>query len=63
MVPALSLTMIAISGTAVLSVARQPFTATIAWISLGLAVAAGAVMTLVSEGRLGGDAAPDALRE
>jgi hypothetical protein len=63
MVPALSLTMIAISGITVLAVTRQPFSTSIAWISLALAGAAGVVMTLVSEGRLGGDAAPDAPRE
>jgi hypothetical protein len=62
-VPALSLTMIAISGITVLAVTRQPFSTTIAWVSLVIAGAAGAVMTLVSEGRLGGDAALDAPRE
>jgi hypothetical protein len=63
MVPALSLTMIAISGIAVLAITRQPFTLGIAWVSLALAGAAGVVMMLVAEGRLGSDAAPDAPRE
>ncbi|HEY7876355.1 MAG TPA: hypothetical protein VIG64_14665 [Actinomycetota bacterium] len=62
-VPALSLTMIAVSGIAVLAVVRQPFSTSIAWISLGLAVAAGVVMMLAAEGRLFGSAAPDAPRE
>jgi hypothetical protein len=63
MVPALALTMIAVSGITVLAVLREPFSTSIAWISLALAALAGLVMMLVAEGRLFGPATPDASRE
>ena len=50
MVPALSITMIAMSGILVLAVTRQPFTTVIAWASLGVALLVGAALLLVREG-------------
>ena len=59
MVPALSLTMIALSGILVLAVTRRPFTTVIAWAALGVAGLAGAALTAVHEGLLPGRS-PDA---
>lgn len=63
MVPALSLSMIALSGIVVLAVTRQPFSISLAWVSLALAALAGLVMMLVAEGRLFAGTAADAPRE
>lgn len=63
MVPALSVTMIALSGIVVLAVTRQPFTTIIAWASLAVAVLAGAALMLVREGLLPGRASDTAPRD
>jgi hypothetical protein len=57
MVPALSLTMIALSGIGVLAITRQPFSTVIAWVSLGIAALVGLVLMLANEGMLPGRAA------
>lgn len=63
LVPALSLTMIALSGIAVLAVTRQPFTTVVAWISLAVAALAGFVLMVAAEGGLPGRTATPAPRD
>jgi hypothetical protein len=48
MVPALALALLALIGIVVLAVARSPFSGTLAWVSLGLAVLLGAVLRVLS---------------
>jgi hypothetical protein len=51
LVPALSIALLALVGMIVLAVAQAPFSSAIAWISLALAVALGALLAVRSGSR------------